>query len=107
MSYGVCLLHDNAWPHSMHITTALLEKFKWDILNHTPNSPDLVPSNFHLFLHLKKHFPRKKFNNDDEVQEEIIPWFKGQVADFYVLRLQKLVPRLNKCFDNAVDYVEK
>ena len=34
-------------------------------------------------------------------------WFKGQAADFYDLEIQKLVPRLNKCLDNAGDYVEK
>jgi hypothetical protein len=29
LSRGVCLLHDNAWFHSAHVTTALLEKFKY------------------------------------------------------------------------------
>jgi len=45
--------------------------------------------------------------NDDEVQEEVKTWFKGLVADFYDSGIQKLVPRLNKCLDNAGDYVEK
>jgi hypothetical protein len=31
----------------------------------------------------------------------------GQAADFYDSGIQKLVPRLNKCLDNACDYVEK
>ena len=30
-----------------------------------------------------------------------------QVADFYDLGIQKLVPRLNMCLGNAGDYVEK
>ena len=33
-------------------------------------------------------------------------WFKGQAADFYDSGIQKLVPRLNKCLDNAGGYVE-
>ena len=33
--------------------------------------------------------------------------FKGQAADFYDSGIQKLVPRFNKCLDNAGDYVEK
>jgi len=102
----MCLLHNNAWPHSTHITTVLLEKFKWDILDHLPYRPDLTPSDFHLFLHLKKHLAGKKFDDDDEVQEEVMT-FKGQVADFCNLGIQKLDPRLNKCLDNAGDYVEK
>ena len=51
--------------------------------------------------------PRRKFDNDDAVQEEVMTWFKEQVADFYDTGIQKLVPRLNKCLDNAGDYVEK
>jgi hypothetical protein len=42
-----------------------------------------------------------------KVQEEVMAWFKGQVADFYDSEIQKLVPRLNKSLDNAGDYVEK
>ena len=49
----------------------------------------------------------KNFDENDEVQEEVMAWFKGQAADFYVSGKQKLVPRLNKCLDNAGDYVEK
>jgi len=31
----------------------------------------------------------------------------GQAADFYHWWIQKLVPRLNKCLENAGNYVEK
>jgi hypothetical protein len=71
------------------------------------DSPGLVPSNFPLFVHLKKHLTGKKFDDDDEVQEEVMTRFKGQAADFYDLGIQKLVPRLYKCLDNAGDCVEK
>jgi len=106
LSRGLCLLHDIARPHSAHVTTALLEKFKWDLLDNPPYSPELAPSDFHLFLHLKKHLDGKMFDDDDEVQE-VMTWSKGQVADFYDSWIQELVPRLNKCLDNDGDYVEK
>ena len=47
------------------------------------------------------------FDDDDEVQEEVMRWFKRQAAEFYDSGIQKLVPRLNKSLDNAGDYVEK
>jgi hypothetical protein len=31
----------------------------------------------------KKHLAGKNFDDDDEVQEEVMTWFKGQAADFY------------------------
>jgi len=46
------------------------------------------------------------FDDNDKVQE-VMTWFKGQAADFYDSGIQKLVPVLNKCLDNAGDYVEK
>jgi hypothetical protein len=49
----------------------------------------------------------KKFDDDDEVQEEVMTRFKGLAEDFYDSGIQKLVPRLHKCLDNAGDYVEK
>ena len=63
--------------------------------------------NFHSFLHLRKHLAGKKFDDDDEVQEEVMTWFKEQAADFYDSGIQTLVPRLNKYLDSAGDYVEK
>jgi histone-lysine N-methyltransferase SETMAR len=46
-------------------------------LDHPPYRPDLTPSDFHLFLHLKKHLAGKKFDDDDDLQGEVIAWFKG------------------------------
>jgi len=84
-----------------------LKKFKWDILGHPQYSPDIAPSDFHLFLHRKKHLAGKKFDDDDEVQEEVMTWFNGQAADFCNSGIQKLVPRLKRYLDNAGDYVGK
>jgi hypothetical protein len=51
---------------------------------------------FHLFLDLKEHLAGKTFDDDDQVQEEVMTWFKWQAADFYDSGIQKLIPRLNK-----------
>jgi hypothetical protein len=48
-----------------------------------------------------------KFDDDDEVKEDVMTWFRGQAADFCDSGIQKLVPRLNKCSANTGDYVEK
>jgi histone-lysine N-methyltransferase SETMAR len=53
LTSGVVLLHDNAHPHRAAHTQALLQKFCWDLLDHPPYSPDLAPSDFHLFSLMK------------------------------------------------------
>jgi hypothetical protein len=58
-------------------------------------------------FHLRKHLNGKKFNDDDEVKEVVMTRFKGEVADFCELGIQKLAPRLNKFLDNHVNCVKK
>jgi histone-lysine N-methyltransferase SETMAR len=53
---NVILLHDNARPHTAVLTQDKLKEFHWEILEHPPYSPDLPPSNYHLFGPLKKAF---------------------------------------------------
>jgi hypothetical protein len=62
-----------------------------------------------LLLEMKLRFFTTLLNrsNDDEVQEEVMTWFKGRAADFYDSGIQKLVPRLIECLDKANNYVEK
>ena len=49
LTSGLVLLHDNARPHTAARTQALLQKFCWDLFDHPLYSPDLAPSDFHLF----------------------------------------------------------
>jgi len=66
------------------------------------HSPDLAPSNFHLFLHLKKHLTCQKFHENEEVNNEVIMWLCVQATEFYNIGIQKLTPRLNKCLTKVV-----
>ncbi len=67
LSCSVILLHDNAIPHSTTITRLLLEDFKWDVFRHSPYSPDLAPSDYHLFLQLKAALGGLRFQSNAEV----------------------------------------
>jgi hypothetical protein len=54
LTSGVVLLHNNVRPHTAARTRALLVNLNWELIDHTPNSPDLAPSDYHLFTYLKK-----------------------------------------------------
>jgi histone-lysine N-methyltransferase SETMAR len=51
---GVLFLHDNAPAHQAHATQNKLAYLEFQCLDHPSYSPDLAPSNYHLFLGLKK-----------------------------------------------------
>jgi hypothetical protein len=51
LTYGVIaeILHENALLHTADCTVALLEHFNWELFDNCRYSPDLAPSDYHLF----------------------------------------------------------
>ena len=45
----VILLHDNARPHVAAPVKTYLETLNWEVLPHSPYSPDIAPSDYYLF----------------------------------------------------------
>jgi hypothetical protein len=77
------MLHDNARSHTAAAATQdLIGTFGWEQFDHPPYSPDFVPSDFHVFLHLKTFLGGRRFH-DNRVKEAVIMWFASQVASFY------------------------
>ena len=107
LTKGVCLLHDNARPHTANVTTHLLDSFGWDIIGHPPYSPDLAPSDYHLFTSLKMFMSGKRFQSDEEVENAVKEWAKELAGEFFDTGIKNLIPRLTKCMDREGDYVEK
>ena len=101
------LLYDNAQPHSAAQTQDLITSFKWEQMDNLPYSPDLVPSDFHLFLHLKKFLGGKLFDDDVDPKDAVQKWVTSQVAAFYEEGVQILVTRYDKYLNNDGEYVEK
>jgi histone-lysine N-methyltransferase SETMAR len=75
--------------------------------SHPPYSPDLAPSDFHLFTHLKQFLGGTRMGSNEEVKKTVKDWFNGLAADFYNAGIQKLVARYDKCLNLHGDYVEK
>jgi hypothetical protein len=106
LSWGVMMLHDNANPHTDATTLDLIATFGWEQFNQPPYSPDLVPSDFHVFLHLKTFLGGQQFY-DSEVREAVNTGFALQAASFYNTGIQKLVPHYDRCLKNGGNYVKK
>jgi histone-lysine N-methyltransferase SETMAR len=68
MARGVLLHHDNARPHTAHVTQERIQELLCGL---QPYSPELAPSDFHLFGHLKNHFGGKRFADDEDVEMEV------------------------------------
>jgi histone-lysine N-methyltransferase SETMAR len=62
----VVMLCDNACAHTATAMQDLIATFGWEQFDHHPYSPDLAPSDFHVFLHLKTFLGGCWFHNNSE-----------------------------------------
>jgi transposase len=101
------LLHDNARPHIAACTQAQLEHFNWELFDHPPYSPDLAPSDCHLFKYLKKQLGSQRFNSNDNFIGGVKTWLSSQAADIFDTGIQKLIPRYDMRLNSVGAHVKK
>ena len=80
---GTLLQHDNARPHTSAATRDVIQRLGFSVLPHPPYSPDLAPSDFHLFPKLKGHLKGQHFSCDEEVKSAGRKWFQKQNINFF------------------------
>ena len=75
-SGNMLILHDKARPHTSLRTQEAIAKFGWTVLPHPPHSPDLTPSDFHLFGPLKDSLRGTRFEDDESVIRAVSSWLR-------------------------------
>jgi len=61
LSKEILFFHDNARSPTAAHTLETLKKLKWEVMEHPAYSPDLTPSDFHLFGPLKEALRGRRF----------------------------------------------
>lgn len=102
---GVLLQHDNARPHIANMTKEAIQTLGWEVLPHPPYSPDLAPSDFHLFRSLSNALRGVSFNNDVELRAWLDEFFESRPGDFYRRGIEKLVERWEEVVNNGGEYI--
>jgi len=64
--YKVILLHDNASSHTAKLVKEMIEAFGWEILSHAAYSPDLAPSDYHLFASMGHALAQQRFTSYED-----------------------------------------
>jgi len=104
---GILFLHDNAPAHQALATQKKLAYLGFLCLYHLPYSPDLTPSDYHLFPGLKKQLKDHQFSSDAEVIVAAETWLDGQPSEFFFLSgFHKLEQRAKKFIALRGEYVE-
>ncbi|GBL99130.1 hypothetical protein AVEN_64125-1 [Araneus ventricosus] len=89
------------------VTQQLIESFVWEQMIHTSYRLDLEPSNFLLFLHLKRLLSDQHFDDDEEVKDVLTSWLTSQAATLYDAGIQNLISRYSKFLNVLGNYFEK
>jgi len=76
-------MHDNAPAHRALATQKKLSYLGFQCLNHPPYSPDLAPSDYHLFPGLKKQLKGRHISSDAEVIAAAETWLDGRHSEFF------------------------
>lgn len=102
---GVILQHDNARPHTARITQEKIKELGWEVLLHPPYSPDIAPSDYHLFRSLEHSLRNKTFNSATDDERHLQSYFASRPADFYRNGIENLRSRWRTVIDNDGDYI--
>uniref|UniRef100_A0A2K6KSI2 SET domain and mariner transposase fusion n=1 Tax=Rhinopithecus bieti TaxID=61621 RepID=A0A2K6KSI2_RHIBE len=103
---GPILLHDNARPHVAQPTLQKLNELGYEVLPHPPYSPDLLPTNYHIFKHLNNFLQGKRFHNQQDAENAFQEFVKSQSTDFYATGINQLISRWQKCVDCNGSYFD-
>jgi len=79
----------------------------FEMVQHPPYSPDLAPSDFALFRHLKQQLKGIHFDSPVEMKERVEEILNSLTPDFFKNAFVDLLRRWKKCVDAQGSYVEK
>ena len=81
------MLHDNAAPHKVKVTTTFLEGREIRALAHIPYSPYLAPCDFWFFPILQEKLVGHKFNPVQDLAKAVKSQLEGIPREQYDMAL--------------------
>ena len=104
----VILLHDNARPHVVRVVKTYLETLKWEalpqILPRLPYSPDVAPSDYHMFRSMD--LAEQHFRSYEDVKKWIDSWIASNDEQFFRRGIRTLPERWEEVVASDGHYFE-
>ena len=99
------LLHENARPHVAQVVKAALQELEWEVLQHSPYSPDLASMDYYLFRSLSNHVRGVTFDIEKDLKNWLNKFFDIRPGDFWRNSIDKLVERWKEVVNSNGEYI--
>ncbi|KAG5325771.1 MOS1T transposase, partial [Pseudoatta argentina] len=91
-------------PHVAKPVKTYLETLKWEVLPHALYSPDISPSDFHLFRSMAQGLADRRFYSYEEAQKWIGSWIASKDMSFFRRGIHVLPERWEKVVESDGKY---
>jgi histone-lysine N-methyltransferase SETMAR len=81
-------------------THQALAKVGWILLPQPAHSPDLAPSDYHLFGTVKHALRGRHFADDNQLKETFRHVIRNRIWECYNIGIQRLTQRWQKCVES-------
>ena len=98
--------YDNARPHVAIPVKNYLENSEWEVLPHSPYSPDLASSNYHLFRSMQNALTGIRFTSEQDIKNWLDSFLDAKPAQFFWDGIHKLPERWEKVIASDGQYFE-
>lgn len=102
---GVIFHQDNARPHKAEMSMSKINSLGWEVMAHPPYSPDIAPSDYHLFRSVQHFLKDKIFESTREVEAALWEFFSSKPEEFYLRGIELLPERWQTIIGNNGEYI--
>jgi [histone H3]-lysine36 N-dimethyltransferase SETMAR len=88
------------------LTKAKLHELGWEVLPHPAYSPDLAPSDYHLFWDLQHELDEQHFENDEDVKKWLQSYFDQKPRIFFDRGIRRLPTKWAQVINSNGEYIE-
>ena len=102
----VIFQHNNVRPHVAKVVKETLEAPNWDFLHHPPYSPDIAPSDYHLFRSMAHGLAKQHFTFYKKAKDWVDSWITSKNEEFFKRSIRMLPDRWSKVVEIDGQYFE-
>lgn len=101
------LQHDNAPAHTSRIVKRKIQELEGiEVIPHPAYSPDLAPSDYHMFRSLSHFLQGRRFGSEEEVKNGIAEFFASKKPEWYRHGIEQLAERWLRVIESDGLYFE-